>query len=167
MILTINPRYVKAVKNPLPIPTICPHCGFPVKLVNNSEIYGKEYGEWPYAYLCYDNNLPAKDASSDEIDEWIKSPMPCEAYVGLHPYTDIPLGTLATSEMRSARKIAKRPFISMIEQFKLTRTDAYTLLSTELNIPYSECHFGWFDVDMCKKATVAIRNIKKNLTIPT
>ena len=43
-------RATARVKNPLPAPTTCPYDGGPVEIVNNSAIYGREYGEWPWAF---------------------------------------------------------------------------------------------------------------------
>ncbi|MGU1892195.1 hypothetical protein ACSEO2_29510, partial [Pseudomonas aeruginosa] len=43
---------LKRIKHPQPIPIGCPHCGGLVRLVSNRVIYGREYGDWPYAYAC-------------------------------------------------------------------------------------------------------------------
>ncbi|CAN7474089.1 DUF3268 family zinc-finger domain-containing protein [Variovorax sp. LjRoot175] len=40
------------VKNPLPVPERCPHCGGQCSIVGNEQIYGRVFGEWPYAVLC-------------------------------------------------------------------------------------------------------------------
>ena len=110
--LKSSTQALKRVKNPLPVPTICPHCQSSVALVNNAKVYsGREYGKWPYAYLC------ENDA--------------CGAYVGLHPNTTIPLGTLATASMRDARKKAKDAFNRMWENDQpFTRTNACLLYTS-------------------------------------
>lgn len=128
----ISRRALRRVKHPLPVPETCHYCGpeHPVLLVNNEEIYGREYGDWPYAYLC-----PS-----------------CESYVGLHPDTDIPLGTLANKQLREARKTNKSIFQSMMLHFGLSRTSAYETLAHELGIPTEECHWAWFDLNRCEKA---------------
>ncbi|MFG8677889.1 zinc-finger-containing protein [Pseudomonas aeruginosa] len=69
---------LKRIKHPQPIPTGCPHCGGLVRLVSNRVIYGREYGDWPYAYACTGTG--------------------CGAYVGLHPDTDVPLGICESCE---------------------------------------------------------------------
>ncbi|PRC92627.1 hypothetical protein S2091_2682 [Solimicrobium silvestre] len=120
------------VRNPLPIPTICPHCKSAVELVNNSEIYGREYGEWPWAYRC-------------EGDD-------CDSYVGLHPFTNIPLGTLANEDVRDARKKAKNIFNPIWQSRGMTRSAAYAWLAEALGIQdVNECHIGWFDVETCER----------------
>lgn len=127
----VSRRALKRVKNPLPAPTICRYCGGCVELVSNSEIYnGRVYGDWPYAYLCTD----------------------CKAYVGLHPDTDIPLGTLASAQLRKDRNLSKDMFHRMKEQRGLSRSQAYEWLARKMGIPVGECHFGWFDQDECALA---------------
>src|SRR5690606_15428334 len=90
----ISRRCLARVQDRIEPPTECPHCSGTVALVNNAEISGRSYGDWPYAYWCED----------------------CDAYVGLHPKTDLPLGTLATPAMREARKQAKSVFMVMVDQ---------------------------------------------------
>ena len=139
-------RATKRVKNPLPIPDECNCCndfetGRPtegcISIVNNSEIYGREYGEWPWAVMCG----------------------VCGAYVGLHPFTGIPLGTLADGPLRQARKKYKAAFTMLHTSGLMSRYDAYERLSEKLGIDKGECHFGWFDFDMCKKAGEASLDI--------
>lgn len=127
----ISRRALKRVKNPLPIPTDCRYCGGCVELVSNSKIYnGREYGDWPYAYLCSD----------------------CKAYVGLHPDTDIPLGTVAAPQLRKDRNTAKDAFHRVKEQRGFSRSLAYQWLAGKMGIEVGVCHFGWFDQDECAKA---------------
>lgn len=121
-------RATARVKDALPAPTICPHCGGEVKLVSNAAIYGREFGEWPWAFLCGG----------------------CRAYVGLHPFTGIPLGTLATAPMREARQRAKAAFNPLWQSGRMSRTDAYAWLAKEMGIPAAECHIGMFDVAQCE-----------------
>ncbi|VWD55868.1 zinc-finger-containing protein [Burkholderia contaminans] len=114
------------VKNPLPAPTTCPYDGGPVEIVNNSAIYGREYGEWPWAFLCRSYR----------------------AYVG----PAIPLGTLADEPTRDARKRAKAAFNPIWQSGAMTRTDAYIWLARQLGIEnHEECHIGWFDVATCDR----------------
>lgn len=125
------------VTNPIPQPTNCRHCNGKVELVNNSRIYGKSYGEWPYCFLC----------------------VGCGAYVGLHPFTAIPLGTLATAAIRDARKRAKTAFNPLWQARHMTRSDAYVWLAAKLGIAnVNECHIGWFDVPQCDQVIEACLN---------
>lgn len=129
----VSRKALKRVKNPLPAPTECPYCGpgSRVFLVNNSAIYnGRSYGDWPFAYLCRS----------------------CGAYVGLHPDTDLPLGTLADRELRLARSENKAHFNALMKKLGLSRNEAYQSLAEQMGISVEDCHWGWFDLDQCKRA---------------
>jgi hypothetical protein len=132
-------KAVKRVKNPLPAPTTCQHCGGGVELVSNAEIYGRPYGEWPWAFLCRD----------------------CRAYVGLHPLTGIPLGTLADAPTRRARSQAKAAFNPIWKRGVMTRSEAYAWLAAQLGIAKpEECHIGWFDVAQCERVVEVCESLK-------
>jgi hypothetical protein len=123
---------VARVLNPLPIPTICPNCGGPVAMQSNSVVYRKEYGQWPFLYRCQDAT--------------------CDSYVGLHPKTDIPLGTLANKETRDYRKKAKGLLMPMWEEQGMDRTDVYAWLAGKMGIAdVNQCHIGWFNIEQCKQ----------------
>ncbi len=131
----VSHRAVKRVTNPLPVPTQCPHCRASVELVSNARIYGREYGKWPFVYRCMDAD--------------------CDAYVGLHPHTDIPLGPLANKAEREARKAHKPAFERLYRGRRArfaSRSDAYQWLADQLGIPVSQCHWGWFNVDQAERA---------------
>jgi hypothetical protein len=129
----VSRRALRRVKDPVAPPTECRYCQSDVALVSNSAVYGREYGDWPFVYLCTG----------------------CSAYVGLHPDTDIPLGTLADSELRTARKRAKGTFIGLSKRLRLSRDEAYAWLAEAMNIPASQCHFGFFDIEQCGLAYTA------------
>lgn len=126
----VSRRALARVKNPLPVPTTCRYCAGQVELVNNSQIYGREYGDWPFAYRCED----------------------CKSYVGLHPDTDIPLGTLATAQLRKDRNTSKDMFHKLKAKRGFTRSLAYEWLANKMGIRVGECHFGWFDQEQCALA---------------
>lgn len=80
------------------------------------------------------------------------------AYVGLHPFTAIPLGTLADEPTREARKRAKAAFNPIWQSGAMTRTDAYIWLAQQLGIEnHEECHIGWFDVATCDRVVTVIQ----------
>lgn len=128
---------IKKIKHPYLPTNSCIYCDNNVEIVNNKEIYGKSYGKWPWVYLC-------------------KS---CGSFVGIHPKTNIPLGTLADTKTRKARVEAKEPFTNLYKSGRIIIDDAYLKLSQKLKIPLNECHFGLFDINMCKKASIASREI--------
>ncbi|MFY3305270.1 zinc-finger-containing protein, partial [Achromobacter xylosoxidans] len=59
----VSRRALARVRDRIEPPKACHCCGGQVRLISNAEIYGREYGPWPFAYLCSQ----------------------CGAYVGLHP----------------------------------------------------------------------------------
>lgn len=128
------------VKNPLPAPTECRFCQSHVRVATHQEVYGRDYSDWPWVYLC-DN---------------------CGAYVGIHPFTNIPLGTLADKATRDARKNCKKPFEAIWRSGLMRRSEAYIWLAAQLNIPVGECHFGWFDIRRCEAARNACLNFRGN-----
>lgn len=121
-------RAIAKVLNPLPAPKTCRYCKSEVEIVQNMLIYGKNYGDWPWAYRCTG----------------------CSAYVGMHPYTNIPLGTLADEELRNWRKWAKNEFIKLSKRREWNRNKAYAWLANELKWPVEQVHFGWFEVQDCE-----------------
>lgn len=126
-------KATKRVKNPIPAPSSCRFCGCSVVIKTHVEIYGRNYGEWPWVYGC-------------EC---------CDSYVGMHPFTNIPLGTLADKATRQARNRCKQPFEVIHRDGYLSRNDAYKALSEKLGITIDNCHFGWFDIETCEKAYIA------------
>lgn len=130
------------VKNPLPAPTECLFCHSEVRVATHQDVYGRDYSDWPYMYLCGK----------------------CGACVGMHPFTNIPLGTLADRATRKARKDCKKPFEALWRNGKMSRTEAYIWLAAELNIPVDECHFGWFDICQCEAAKRACLSISTEHT---
>ena len=111
-------------------PTICRYCGSPVVYTSNAEIYGREYGEGR-CYLCRN----------------------CRAFVGVHPGTYTPLGTLANEELRRYRKAAHFWFDKIWKSPTriTTRDKAYKWLSKELGLPKEETHIGMFEKEQCEK----------------
>ena len=111
-------------------PTICRYCGSPVVYTSNAEIYGKEYGTGK-CYLCRN----------------------CRAFVGVHPGTDTPLGTLANEELREWRKEAHFWFDRIWKKPTriTTRYNAYGYLARKMGLPREETHIGMFEIAQCKK----------------
>ncbi len=129
-------RAIARVKDPLPVPTEHDACGGgDVELVGNEKIYGRPFGEWPWAYRC----------------------TKCGAYVGLHPFTAIPLGTLADAATREARTRAKAAFNPLWRSKSMRRSEAYEWLAGKLGIALPQCHIGWFDIVMCHRVLEVCR----------
>jgi len=112
---------------------ICPYCGHEAKLIDSKQVYGKSYGNM---YMCWD----------------------CDAYVGTHKGTTKPLGRLANKDLRHWKVQAHAAFDPLWKSKRMSRSDAYDLLSNKLGMKRSECHIGMFDVDTCKRVIAVLNN---------
>ncbi|KWU18920.1 hypothetical protein AS148_14495 [Achromobacter xylosoxidans] len=127
----VSRRALARVRDRIEPPKACHCCGGQVRLISNAEIYGREYGPWPFAYLCSQ----------------------CGAYVGLHPDTDLPLGIMATKATIQARKVAKADFLALVgERYAGKQSAAYAWLARALAISPSICHFGIFNEQQAFRA---------------
>ena len=138
----ISRRAIRRVTNPRPAPSVCRYCFGQVRLADNAEVYGRSYGEWPYLYRC--------DA--------------CDAHVGLHPHTDIPLGLLADKRLREARRRNKKSFHALMHSAGIDRTSAYRWLACKMGIERKQCHWGWFNADQCREAGEICRKELRRMT---
>ena len=80
----------------------------------------------------------------------------CGAYVGAHGATGEPLGSMADDTLRAARRRAHREFDSLWQSGRMSRSDAYAWLSSELDIPPAECHIGMFGLRECQAVVDAV-----------
>ena len=108
---------------------VCPYCGKDSVLRDSVIIYGKSYG---MVWVC-----------GDYPD--------CDSYVGCHPRTDTPLGTLANYELRKWRKDTHRKIDALWKTGKHDRSKVYERLAKALKLHPKKCHIAMFDVEMCKK----------------
>ncbi len=128
---------IKRVKDHVPIPTQCPCCGSQVKVFSHQEIYGRNYGDWPWMYACTH----------------------CDARVGMHPMTNLPLGTLAQEPLRKARIAVKNRFNGYWKARCIARRKAYSQLAKTMKISVSKCHFGMFSESQCQAADRAMNQL--------
>lgn len=89
---------------------------------------------------------------------------PCEAWVGCHPGTEIPLGRLADAELRLWKQKAHAAFDPIWKaRWKrknsedknytpaMARGGRYAALAEKLGIPKQQCHIGMMDVALCRR----------------
>lgn len=78
---------------------------------------------------------------------------PCDAYVGVHNGTDIPLGRLANRELRRWRNRAHAAFDPLWQKgpYRRRRNDAYVWLAGKMGLTKEETHIAMFDVEQCKQ----------------
>lgn len=128
----VSRRALKRVRDRIEPPKACHCCSGPVRLSDNSVIYnGRSYGDWPFVYRCTQ----------------------CQAYVGLHPDTDLPLGIMADRATTNARKQCKSAFTRLVvSRFGGDRNRAYAWLAQALGISPTICHFGMFTQQQAERA---------------
>lgn len=122
---------------------VCPYCDVRSVLASSAEVYGgRDYGP---IYLC----------------------RPCNAWVGCHVGTTLPLGRLADAVLRTWKTRAHDAFDPIWQgavDAAFTRhgffpkgvkaryrSAAYGALAGLLGIPKPDCHIGMFDVDTCRR----------------
>lgn len=115
---------------------ICPYCHQPSKRVSGADIY------------------PHRPDLAHKV---FYQCAPCDAYVGCHPNTTVPLGRLANAELRAAKMKAHAAFDPIWQSKRKTRTEAYDWLSKKLGIVRQYCHIGMFNVEQCELVVVACR----------
>lgn len=118
-------------------PTACDCCGEPVvQLTSNSAIYGREYGEWPYVYLC----------------------LLCGATVGTHPHSVYPLGLMADAETRSMRTALHAVIDPSWKSGLVGRGELYRMLGELMGLPPGRrFHVGELTKEECRRANEAFR----------
>ena len=114
----------------------CPYCENNSVLTDSAEVYGgRSYGP---IYLC----------------------RPCNAYVGVHRGTTIPLGRLANSELREAKRKAHAAFDPIWKGKAMSRSKAYRWLANQLGIAKSRCHIGLMSLEECQRTIEVCREWK-------
>lgn len=111
---------------------ICPYCGRPSEKVTGKNIYSHR---------------------TDLDNKTFYRCKPCDAYVGCHPGTDEPLGRLANSELRLAKRRTHLWFDSIWKSGAMSRTQAYEWLAGQMGIKVEDCHIGMFDKEQCERVT--------------
>jgi hypothetical protein len=72
----------------------------------------------------------------------------------MHPFTNLPLGTLAGDALREVRNRCKKPFERIWQENHMGRSQAYRWLAEHLGKSIAQCHFGLFEAPECERAAV-------------
>lgn len=80
----------------------------------------------------------------------------CNAYVGSHRTTGLPLGIVANDRLRDLRGKCHNIF-DKLWVGRDQRNEEYAKLAEKLGIPREDCHFAMFDEDLCIKALAILR----------
>ena len=111
----------------------CPYCGAQAHLRPSSVVYGERTDD-PEAKLYVCGRYPA-----------------CDAYVGAHKDSLLPMGTLADRNLRRKRMEAHSAMERLIQSRVMTRKEAYRWLQTQMGLPQSEAHIARFSELRCQK----------------
>ena len=92
----------------------------------------------------------------DLFDKKFWSCKKCEAYVGCHEKTTLPLGSLANQTLRSLRSKCHQLFDPLWRSKNngITRSNCYWWLANKLDIHIKDCHIGLFDEDKCMRLLI-------------
>lgn len=117
---------------------LCDYCGKPAHFVDSAIVYhGISYG---MIWYCPD----------------------CQAWVGVHRGTNVPLGRLANAQLRDWKRAAHAAFDPLWRgKTPFTRRAAYAWLSGEMNLPPEKTHIGMFDIDQCRKVIEICNNRRR------
>ena len=120
----------------------CPYCGGTAVLRDASYVYGGESGH-KHLYVC--QHYPE-----------------CNAYVGVHEGTLIPLGTLADRELRNKRIRAHQTFDRIWKNGILTKKNAYRWMQDIFCLTEQQAHIGCFSGYMCDRLIEESRRVLQN-----
>ena len=104
----------------------CPFCKNPAIWIENSSVYGRNFGKSYMIWLC----------------------KPCDAYVGCHNNTKKPLGTIADRATRQARKNTHAILDPLWRNGTYGRKEIYAKLKEHFG---REIHVGESSIEQCKE----------------
>ena len=124
----------------------CPYCGSTAILKDASYVYGPNAYSGK-VYVC--SHYPA-----------------CDSYVGVHPGTRLPKGTLANRALRKKRIRAHQVFDQIWKQEILSKPDAYRWLADKFCLETRQAHIGKFSDYMCDQLIKEASRVLRNNHIP-
>lgn len=111
---------------------------------------------------------PAKLVSGDVVyphrkdlkdKQFYQCPDHPDHFVGCHPDTDIPLGFMASPELRKLRSQVHRLFDPIWrDDDELSRTKAYKWFAEQMELPSEVTHVGMFNTQQCNKAILLLNS---------
>ena len=108
---------------------VCPYCGADTNVVRRGSVGKNPPNEW--IHIC--DNFPT-----------------CDSYVGCHPRSKTPLGSLADRKLRFMRYKAHRALDWLWKKGFTTRSQAYRQLSITMGVPLEDAHIGRCTKDECQ-----------------
>lgn len=121
----------------------CPYCGSQATLHPADYVYGKSAIPGNLLYVC--DRYPA-----------------CDAYVGAHQKTKLPMGSLANGDLRHKRIEAHRSFNWLWTSGLMTKSQAYRWMQAKLGLSDSQAHIAKFSAYMCDQLICICRDVQRN-----
>lgn len=124
----------------------CPYCGSPAFLHDASFVY-HDKSNGGQLYVC--SRFPA-----------------CDSYVGVHPGTTLPKGTLADKSLRRKRIRTHKIFDQIWMNGILSKPDAYRWMADKFCLKLKDAHIGNFSEYMCDQLILEAARVLKNNHVP-
>jgi len=105
----------------------CGYCGTEAVCVTTKEFYGRDYGA--NVWKC----------------------TTCDAYVGTHKGSKVPLGTLANKDLRALRNQAHAIVDPYWQKYKIGRHIIYKMLGKFMGTEPKDTHIGMYNDEQCTK----------------
>ncbi len=121
----------------------CPYCGAQAKLHPGSFVYGPSAKPGSLLYVC--DRYPA-----------------CDAYVGAHQNSKLPMGTLANGDLRHKRIEAHRSLNWLWRSGLMTKGQAYKWLQAKLGLSKEQTHIAKFSDYLCDQVILVCEEARKN-----
>ena len=130
-------------------------------------MYHSEYSCRTYSYNQFPLRWRNIGTHSHGGQVYVCSHYPsCNSYVGVHPGTKIPKGTLANRELRQKRIQAHRIFDQIWQQGILSKPEAYRWVADKFCLTDKQAHIGQFSNYMCDQLIRESADVLKNNHIP-
>ena len=113
----------------------CPYCGAKATLHPSGYIYGAKDVANGYLYVC---------------DRYPK----CDAYVGAHPKTKMPMGMLANGDLRNKRIQAHKAFDWLWKSGYMKKWQAYKWMQGKFGLNEAQAHIANFGEYMCDRLII-------------
>lgn len=132
--------YETAIMQPYTL--ICPSCGILAEFVDDKTLYGKDFGGKMF-YWC----------------------PKCNARVGTHEGTPIPMGTMAGPLTLELRKKCHEAFDKKWKSGEMTRDEAYAWLAQVMQLSPESAHIAKFNGRQCNRLLWLLNQEKQAKTI--
>lgn len=119
----------------------CPYCGAQAVLRPAHVVHGDRAKAGQYLYVCA--HYPK-----------------CDAYVGVHAKSLLPLGTLANGDLRHKRILAHKAFDQFQKTCGMEKWQAYQWLQAKFSLRRDQAHIGKFSDYMCDQLITVCQEVE-------